>query len=97
MAQVYRGGRLYGTGRPDRLTPYEARTRSFDPRRRGVDPDQVRAFQLAVADELTLLHRELATLAELNDRLRRALRDRSPRHARHDWPADRHHPYERPW
>ncbi|MFE9955298.1 hypothetical protein [Micromonospora sp. NPDC005299] len=45
MAQVYRSGQLHGTGLPARLTAHEARIRVFDPRRRGVDPDQVREFQ----------------------------------------------------
>jgi DivIVA domain-containing protein len=82
VAQVYRSGRLYGTGRPRQLTPHEVRTRDFAPRRRGVDPGQVRAFQLRLADELAALHRELAMVAQENDRLKRALRDWQSRHAR---------------
>ncbi|MGB2567118.1 DivIVA domain-containing protein [Micromonospora citrea] len=59
MAQVYRSGRLYGTGRPARITPHEVRTRTFAPRRRGVDSDEVRQFQAQVADELADLHRQV--------------------------------------
>ncbi|GAB3362765.1 DivIVA domain-containing protein [Micromonospora halotolerans] len=82
MAQVNRSGQLYGTGLPTRLTAHEVRTRTFDPRRRGVDPDQVRDFQGRVADELTDLQRRLRLLGEENDRLKRALRDWQARHAR---------------
>jgi hypothetical protein len=56
VAQVYRGGRIYSTGNPTRLTPHEVRTRECAARRRGVDPEQVCAFQRQVADELTDLH-----------------------------------------
>ncbi|WBB76207.1 DivIVA domain-containing protein [Micromonospora sp. WMMD1128] len=62
MTEVFRSGQLYGTGLPARMTPREARTRAFDPRRRGVDPEQVRAFQTEVADELTDLHRQIRRL-----------------------------------
>ncbi|WBB52583.1 DivIVA domain-containing protein [Verrucosispora sp. WMMD573] len=82
MAQVYRGGRPLGTGHPTRLTPHEVRTRTFDPRRRGVDPDQVREFQDTVADELAELHRQFRTVAQENERLKRALRDWQSMHAR---------------
>lgn len=92
MAQVYRSGQLYGTGLPARLTPHEVRTRTFDPRRRGVDPDQVREFQAQVADELTDLHRQVRLLSEENERLKRALRDWQTMHARECRP-----PNEGPW
>ncbi|MDZ5442194.1 DivIVA domain-containing protein [Micromonospora sp. 4G57] len=82
MTQVYRGGQLYGTGRPARLTPHEVRTRTFDPRRRGADPDQVREFQAQLADELTDLHRQVRLLSQENDRIKRALRDWQTMHAR---------------
>jgi DivIVA domain-containing protein len=83
VAQVYRSGRLYyGAGNPTLLTPHEVRTREFAPRRRGADPEQVRAFQLQVADELTDLHQEVRLCTE-NDRLKRALRDWQTMHARH--------------
>ncbi|MEO3778820.1 DivIVA domain-containing protein [Micromonospora sp. B11E3] len=82
MAQVYRSGQLYGTGRPARLTPHEVRTRTFDPRRRGVDPEQVREFQARVADELNDLHQQVRMLSQENDRLKRALRDWQAMHAR---------------
>ena len=82
MAQVYRSGQPIGTGWPDRLTPHEVRTREFAPRRRGVDPDQVRAFQLHLADELAALHREMAMVSVENDRLKRALRNWQAMHAR---------------
>ncbi|MFG3601065.1 DivIVA domain-containing protein [Micromonospora chersina] len=82
MTQLYRSGQLYGTGLPARLTPHEVRTRTFDPRRRGVDPDQVREFQTLVADELTDLHRRVRLLSEENERLKRALRAWQTIHAR---------------
>ena len=82
MAQVYRGGQLYGTGRPARLTPHEVRTRAFDARRRGADPDQVREFQALVADELNDLHQQIRMLSQENDRLKRTLRDWQTMHAR---------------
>ncbi|MEV6813507.1 DivIVA domain-containing protein [Micromonospora sp. NPDC051296] len=88
MAQVYRGGQPYGTGRPARLTPHELRTRTFAPRRRGVDPDQVREFQTTVADELADLHQQIRTLAQENERLKRALRDWQSMHARHCRPPN---------
>ncbi|MFU8871718.1 DivIVA domain-containing protein [Micromonospora sp. SL4-19] len=90
MAQVYRGGQLYGTGQPARLTPHEVRTRTFDARRRGADPDQVREFQAQVADELTDLHRQVRLLSEENDRLKRALRDWQTMHARECQPNEGH-------
>ncbi|MCI4065735.1 DivIVA domain-containing protein [Micromonospora sp. R77] len=89
MAQVYRSGRLYGT--PTRLTPHEVRTRAFAPRRRGVDPDQVRDFQAEVADELNALHQQMSLLSEENDRLKRALRDWQTRHARECRPPNAGH------
>ncbi|WBB90014.1 DivIVA domain-containing protein [Verrucosispora sp. WMMC514] len=92
MAQVYRGGRPYGTGHPARLTPHEVRTRTFAPCRRGVDPDQVREFQATVADELADLHRQFRTAAQENERLKRALRDWQSMHARHCQP-----PNQGPW
>ncbi|MEU5722188.1 DivIVA domain-containing protein [Micromonospora sp. NPDC047738] len=90
MAQVYRGGQLYGTGQPARLTPHEVRTRTFGPRRRGADPDQVREFQAQLADELTDLHGQIRLLSEENDRLKRALRDWQTMHARECRPNDGH-------
>ncbi|MEU0152184.1 DivIVA domain-containing protein [Micromonospora fulviviridis] len=91
MAQVYRSGQPYGTGLPARLTAHEARTRAFDPRRRGVDPEQVREFQALVADELTDLHRRVRLLGEENERLKRALRDWQTRHARECRPPNQGH------
>ncbi|MBL6278191.1 DivIVA domain-containing protein [Micromonospora fiedleri] len=88
---MYRSGRLYGTGLPARLTPHEVRTRSFDPRRRGVDPDQVREFQNRVAGDLVDLHRHIRTLAEENERLKRALRDWQTMHARECRPPNDGH------
>ncbi|TDB80026.1 DivIVA domain-containing protein [Micromonospora sp. KC721] len=82
MAQVYRSGRPYGTGQPARLTAHEVRTRTFAPRRRGVDPDEVRAFQSRVADELAGLHDQLRLLVQENDRIKQALRDWQTLHAR---------------
>ncbi|MFE0590687.1 DivIVA domain-containing protein [Micromonospora echinospora] len=82
MAQVYRGGRLYGSDLPDRLTPHEVRNREFSPRRRGVDVGEVREFQSEVADELADLHRQVRLLSQENDRLKRALRDWQTLHAR---------------
>ncbi|MET8196881.1 DivIVA domain-containing protein [Micromonospora sp. NPDC005222] len=78
----YRTGQLYLTGLPARMTPHEVRTHAFDPRRRGVDPAQVREFQARVADELTELNRQVRLLAQENDRLKRALRDWQTMHAR---------------
>ncbi|MFI2648019.1 cell division protein DivIVA [Micromonospora fulviviridis] len=91
MAQVYRSGQLHGTGLPARLTAHEARIRVFDPRRRGVDPDQVREFQALVADELSELHRWIRLLGEENGRLRRALHDWQARHTRECRPPDQGH------
>ncbi|MGN9811527.1 DivIVA domain-containing protein [Micromonospora sp. BQ11] len=91
MAQVYRGGQPYGTGRPARLTPHEVRTRAFDPRPRGVDPDQVREFQARVADELTDLHQQVRMLSQENDRIKRALRDWQTLHARECRPPNAGH------
>lgn len=91
MAQVYRGGHLYGTGHPARLTPHEARTRAFAPRRRGVDPHEVRQFQALVADELADLHGQVRLLTEENDRLKRALRDWQTMHARECRPPNSGH------
>ncbi|MEW2475126.1 DivIVA domain-containing protein [Micromonospora gifhornensis] len=91
MAQVYRSGQLYGTGLPARMTPHEVRTRTFDPRRRGVDPHQVRQFQARVAEDLADLHRHVRTLAEENERLKRALRDWQTMHARDCRPANDGH------
>lgn len=88
MAQVYRSGQLYGSGQPARLTAHEARTRTFAPRLRGVDPDQVREFQARVADELTGLHQRVRQLSEENERLKRALRDWQTMHARECRPPD---------
>ncbi|WP_422769134.1 cell division protein DivIVA [Plantactinospora sp. WMMC1484] len=78
MAQVYRGG-LPSGGSPDWLTPHEIRTRQFTSRRDGVDREQVRAFQLRLADEISALLRELTMTLTENARLRRALRDRPGR------------------
>ncbi|GAB3810447.1 DivIVA domain-containing protein [Micromonospora zhanjiangensis] len=91
MAQVSRGGRIYRSGGPTRLTPYEIRTREFTARRRGVDPDQVREFQHQVADELADLHQAVRLLGTENDRLKRVLRDWQIMHARQceDQPDDR--------
>jgi DivIVA domain-containing protein len=98
VAQVYRGGRIYyGTGNPTQLTPYEVRTREFAARRRGVDPEQVRAFQLQVADELTDLHQAVRLLGTENDRLRRALRDWQAMHARHCDGQRDHRPNQGHW
>ncbi|WP_233219959.1 cell division protein DivIVA [Micromonospora sp. RP3T] len=82
MTGVCRSGQLYGTGLPARMTPPEARTRAFDPRRRGVDGDQVRALQAEAADELTDLHRQIRRLTVQNERLKRAVRDWQAMHAR---------------
>ncbi|MDG4830937.1 cell division protein DivIVA [Solwaraspora sp. WMMD1047] len=87
MAQAYRGGRPIGTGWPHRPTPHEVRSEEFAPRRCGADPDQVRDFQHRIAEELTTLHREIRTVREENDRLRRVLRDWQLRHARPTGPA----------
>nr|MDT0660356.1 DivIVA domain-containing protein [Micromonospora sp. DSM 115978] len=81
MAQVYRDGRPIGTGWPHRPTPHEVRSEEFTPRRRGVDPDQVRDFQHRIADELATLHREIRAVREENDRLKHALRDWLRRHS----------------
>jgi DivIVA domain-containing protein len=83
VAQVYRGGRFYGTGTPTRLTPYEIRARAFVVRWRGLDPDQVRAFQREVADDVADLHQAVRLLGAENDRLRGQLRDWRSAHAQH--------------
>lgn len=97
MAQVYRGGRLYGTGRPDRLTSHDVRTRTFTSRWRGVDPDEVQGFLLRIADELEPLQREARLLQEENDRLKRALRDWQSMHARECRPPEEHRPNQGRW
>ena len=89
MAQVYRSGRPYGIGQPTRLTSHEVRTRTFATRRRGLDPDEVRAFQAELADDLAAFQREAATLGRENERLRRALRDWQAMHARRCDPEER--------
>lgn len=94
MAEVYRGGRLYGTGHPARLTPHEVRTREFDQHRRGVDADQVREFQAQVAAELNDLHQQVRMLSQENDRLKRALRDWQLMHARECRPPQEYHTNE---
>ena len=91
MTEVYRSGQLYGTGLSARMTPREARARAFDPRRRGVDQDQVRAFQTEVADELTDLHRQIRRLTVENERLKRAVRDWQTMHARECRPPNQGH------
>ncbi|GAB3803755.1 DivIVA domain-containing protein [Micromonospora zhanjiangensis] len=83
MATVYRGGRPLGNDDPNRLTPYEIRTRSFPTRLRGLDAEQVRAFQRRVAEELTDLYSAVRLLGAENDRLRQRLRDWQSAHAQH--------------
>ncbi|WP_229400054.1 DivIVA domain-containing protein [Micromonospora okii] len=95
MAQVYRGGQLHGTGQPARMTPREVLTREFDPRRRGVDREQVRDFQARLAGELADLYRELRLLVQENTRLQRALRDWQLMHARECRPPEEHHGNQR--
>lgn len=46
---------------------------SFNHRRRGVDPAEIRAFLHRVADELTLAQAALVAAQEENGRIRRAL------------------------
>lgn len=66
-----------------RLTPQRVLAVYFRPSwRRGVDGDEVRAFVCRVAEEVHLLHRELAALREENARLKGALRDWQTRHGR---------------
>lgn len=95
---MYRNGVPYGTGRPDMLTPHEVRTREFTPRRRGVDPDEVRTFQRELAAELTALHQELITVNVENERLKRALRDWQAMYAAQaDTAPDAHYPNSGRW
>lgn len=82
MTQLYPDGRRYAIGHPTRLTPHEVRTRTFTTQRRGIDPHQVREFQLRLADELAALRQEVAMVSQENDRLKRALRDWQSTHAR---------------
>lgn len=89
MAQIYRSGHAYGGGRPDRLTPHEIRTHEFAPRRRGIDHEEVRAFQRRLADELSATLQELRIACQENDRLKRALRDWQTQHARRCDPEQR--------
>ncbi|MFI9525978.1 DivIVA domain-containing protein [Micromonospora rosaria] len=95
MTQVYRSGQPCGAGHPHHLTPHEVRTWQFDPRRRGVDADQVHRFQTRVADELTILHEEVRLLHQENDRLGRALRDWQIMHARECRPPEESTPPNR--
>ncbi|HEY0699107.1 MAG TPA: cell division protein DivIVA [Micromonospora sp.] len=69
--------RVYRSGDPLRLNPLTIRTTVFRRvrlTRSGVPWPDVRAFQLAVADHLEELCRQLALLTEENERLRAALR-----------------------
>ncbi|MGW0434928.1 DivIVA domain-containing protein [Micromonospora sp. NPDC003197] len=94
---MYRSGQPYGSGQPDRLTPHEVRSHEFAPRRRGVDAEQVRAFQRRLADELDCLHRELALALRDNNRLKRALHDWQAMHERQCQPAPDGRPNDGHW
>lgn len=57
------------------LRPWQIRDRCFTIRRRGLDPDEIRAFLHRVADELTIAQTALAAVREENVRIKNALRD----------------------
>ncbi|SCL38067.1 DivIVA domain-containing protein [Micromonospora pallida] len=57
------------------LRPWQIRARCFTTRRRGLDPDEIRAFLDRVADELTVAQTALDAVLDENKRIKDALRD----------------------
>jgi DivIVA domain-containing protein len=55
---------------PRSLRPDEVRRQDFTLRFRGLDPNEVRGFLNAIADDLARLHEQVTTLTEDNSRLR---------------------------
>ena len=55
---------------PRALRPDEVRRKHFTVRFRGLDPNEVRGFLNALADDLARLYEEVTTLTEDNGRLR---------------------------
>ena len=66
--------------RANGLAPHQIRAVTFAARRRGLDPEQVYAYLLRVADEMDLLLRDLTTATVEAERMRRALRRGRDRH-----------------
>ncbi|MEV1286926.1 DivIVA domain-containing protein [Micromonospora sp. NPDC049679] len=67
-----------------RLGPDQVRRARFEPparRRAGLDAEQVYAFLAMVADELGLLHRDIANVQAENDLIKKGLRAWQTRHA----------------
>lgn len=64
-----------GVSSPRALRPDEVRRQDFTVRFRGLDPNEVRGFLNALADDLARLYEEVAALTEDNGRLRDKLED----------------------
>ena len=62
-------------GSPRPLRPDEVRRKNFTVRFRGFDPNEVRGFLNALADDLARLYEQIATLTEDNGRLHGDLQD----------------------
>jgi cell division septum initiation protein DivIVA len=56
------------------LRPWHVRDRSFNVRRRGLDPVEIRTFLHCVADELAVAQTALVAVQEENVRIKNALR-----------------------
>ena len=67
-------------GSPRPLRPDEVRRKNFTVRFRGFDPNEVRGFLNALADDLARLSQQVTTLTEDNGRLRGEL-ERAPERA----------------
>ena len=61
---------MSGVSSPRALRPEEVRRQDFTVRFRGLDPNEVRGFLNALADDLARLYEEVAALTEDNGRLR---------------------------
>jgi DivIVA domain-containing protein len=61
---------MSGVSSPRALRPDEVRRQDFTVRFRGLDPNEVRGFLNALADDLARLYEEVAALTEDNGRLR---------------------------
>ncbi|MER5453655.1 DivIVA domain-containing protein [Micromonospora sp. NPDC002389] len=75
------GGGWYRSDSCRPLTAGQIRDQRFRSVRRGCDPAEVHAYLSRVAAELAVARRELATVAEENVRIKRALRSWQARFA----------------
>ena len=66
---------MNGVSSPRALRPDEVRRQDFTVRFRGLDPNEVRGFLNALADNLARLYEEVTALTEDNGRLRDELQD----------------------